>query len=280
MNGPFAQDNSPTSSKMDKFLATDCDVVRQLCDLGIYDYIVVGSGIGGGILCEELAKRKKKVLLIERGSSTFSTHVCNTARPDFSRGRKDSPEGNETIYNAIKSWVQTAEDSEPYVGGPMYCLGGRSIVWGLWIPATDTGTLQSHFPPTVADELSKTWFGKAFDLVTNNSQKDNVYPVGTIDAEELEAEKKELSASIKDYIALGHMVDVGPIATQFNSPGAYRFSQGAYSTVVPILNRIYARDQHLSVLMDAEVLQLDIPKPSDTKPDKYETSFSPQIMQI
>ena len=184
-----------------------------------------------------MARRKKKVLLIERGDSTFSTHICNTARPDFARGRYDSPEGNEIVYNTIKSWVQTAEDSEPYVGGPMYCLGGRSIVWGLWIPRTDNETLESHFSPVVAEELKHTWFDNTFDLVPNYSQKSGAYLKGYISAQELEAAKKELSEAIKDKIALplGHIVDVGPIA-KLNSPAPYRFPQGACSTVVPLLN--------------------------------------------
>ena len=96
----------------------DDDVVSQLSSLDVFDYIIVSSGTGSGILAEELLKKgNKNVLLIEKDDATFSTHVCDTARPSFARGRQDSPEGNETIYNKLKSWVQTAEDSEPYVGG-------------------------------------------------------------------------------------------------------------------------------------------------------------------
>lgn len=76
---------------------------------------------------------------------------------DFARGKQDSPEGNETIYNKLKSWVQTAEDSEPYVGGPLHCLGGRSVVWGLWIPRADEEVL-GHFPAAVASDLRTRWF--------------------------------------------------------------------------------------------------------------------------
>ena len=150
------------------------------------------------------------------------------------------------MYNTIKSWVQTAEDSEPDIGSPVYCLGGRSIVWGLWIPYRDNETLESHFSPVVAKELEHKWFDNAFDLVTNYSQKSGAYPKGYISSQELEAAKKQLSEAIKDMIALGHWVDVGHIATQLNSPepSSYRFPQGAYSTVVPLLNRIYARDEH------------------------------------
>ena len=240
---------------MEQFLAADVDIICQLSKLGVYDYIIVGSGIGGGILAEELAGKKKKVLLIEKGGPTFSTHVCNVPRPDFARGHHDSPEGNETIYNTIKSWVQTADDSEPYVGGPLHCLGGRSVVWGLWIPSTDSATLDNHFPKAVAKDLQdseKGWFNKASDLMTNRFRRAE-------SSAELEA-KQTLSGTIFPIIAKGHQVAVGPIAAQFDAPSPYRFPQGAYSTVVPLLNRIYARDKYLTVLMHAEVVYFDVSK--------------------
>ena len=253
---------------MDTFLASDDDVVTQLSNLDIFDYIIVGSGIGGGILAEELLKKgDKNILLIERGGATFSTHVCNTARPSYARGKEDSPEGNETIYNKLKSWVQTAEDSEPYVGGPLHCLGGRSVVWGLWIPHADHKTLDDHFPAEVASDLKDKWIREAFNLVTNNSQLDKVYPEGHIDIEELDSSRAELTEAIKPFMIDNHPVELGPVAIEFHSPAPYRFPQGAYSTTVPLLNRIYARDRRLTVLLNTEVLNVNFTKTGD----KYES---------
>jgi len=247
---------------MDTFLASDDDVVSQLSSLDIFDYIIVGSGIGGGILAEELLKKgNKNVLLIEKGDATFSTHVCNTARPSFARGKQDSPEGNETIYNKLKSWVQTAEDSEPYVGGPLHCLGGRSVVWGLWIPRADEKTLDDHFPAEVALDLKTKWFQEAFDLVTNNSQKEKIYPEGYIDVQQLNTSRAELTEAIEPFMLENHPVELGPVAIEFHSPAPYSFPQGAYSTAVPLLNRIYARDRRLTVLLNTEVLNVDFTRP-------------------
>lgn len=36
------------------FLASDDNIVSHLSSLDVFDYIIVGSGIGGGILAEEL----------------------------------------------------------------------------------------------------------------------------------------------------------------------------------------------------------------------------------
>lgn len=253
---------------MDKLLASDPSRVAKLSALGYYDYIIVGSGIGGGILAEELVKKQKRVLLIERGALIFSTHVCNTARPDYSRGTSDAPEGNELVYAALKANIQTAEGSEPYVGGPMYCLGGRSNVWGLWCPKADDQTLDEYFPVSIATYLKERGYRDVFDLMTQDSQTKNIYPkdelLKSIDDEEVNAYDiavKALREGIKDYVIDENQLDLGPLATQLNSPAVYRFPQGAYSTTGPLLNRMYARDKYLTVLLETEVTEIEIPKP-------------------
>lgn len=253
---------------MEKLLASDPSLVAKLSKLGYYDYIIVGSGIGGGILAEELVKKQKRVLLIERGGLIFSTHVCNTARPDYSRGMADSPEGNELVYAALKANIQTAEGSEPYVGGPMYCLGGRSNVWGLWCPEADEETLDEYFPASIATYLKETGYRDVFNLMTQDSQTDNYYPkdeliksINKEDVNEYDVAVKALREAIKDYVVDEKQLDLGPIATQLNSPAPYRFPQGAYSSTAALLNRMYARDKYLTVLLETEVVEIEIPKP-------------------
>jgi len=240
---------------MDRFLSADPDVVRKISENGGYDYIVVGSGFGGGILADELAGRGKRVLLIERGPLAFTTHVCNTARPSFARGEEDSPEGNETIFNTLKGWVQLADGSEPYIGGPLYCLGGRSVVWGLWIPPASANTLDKHFPQKVAQDLQGSYFTKAFHLVTNGSQDpDAPYPEGYVDQAFINTAKSQVAQAVEPYNA--SEIVLGPTATQFQAE-VYRFPQGAYSTVDRLLNRVYARDPCLTILLNAEVLEVE-----------------------
>jgi hypothetical protein len=255
---------------MEKLLASDPSVVAKLSARGHYDYIIVGSGIGGGILAEELVKKQKRVLLIERGGLVFSTHVCNTARPDYSRGAADSPEGNELVYGALKATVQTAEGSEPYIGGPLYCLGGRSNVWGLWCPEADEQTLDEYFPASIAGYLKEKGYRDVFNLMTQDSQTGSYYPkaelLKSIDDDNVNAYDvavKALRGAIKDYVIDEKQLDLGPIATQLNSPAVYRFPQGAYSTTGPLLNRMYARDKYLTVLLETEVTEIEIPKPDE-----------------
>ncbi|MFL5075781.1 MAG: hypothetical protein ACJ8DS_11125, partial [Microvirga sp.] len=45
-----------------------------------FDIIIVGSGIGGGVLADDLADRlghQKRILVLEAGSFIYPTHVYN-----------------------------------------------------------------------------------------------------------------------------------------------------------------------------------------------------------
>ncbi|MDR6861155.1 hypothetical protein [Variovorax guangxiensis] len=48
-----------------------------------FDIVIVGSGIGGGVLADDLADRlgrQKRILLLEAGSFIYPTHVYNVCR--------------------------------------------------------------------------------------------------------------------------------------------------------------------------------------------------------
>lgn len=52
-----------------------------------FDIIIVGSGIGGGVLADDLTERlgsQKRILVLEAGSFLYPTHVYNFCRfPNF-----------------------------------------------------------------------------------------------------------------------------------------------------------------------------------------------------
>lgn len=222
------------------------------------EFSIVGSGFGGGILADTLAGRGKKILLIERGGCLFSTHLLNTARPSYSRGKANSVEGNETVYDVVKAKVQVSEDSEPYIGGPVYCLGGRSNLWGTWTPMAFDETIGKYFPASINEHLfKKNGYKDAFHLVTNGSQKEVIYPLspnGQITVEEHDDIVAELNHAIPDS-----KFSLMPIGAELISPAAYRFPMGAFSTTTALLNRMYAKDSNLTVMMYSEVVQVDIP---------------------
>ncbi|KAF3157613.1 hypothetical protein TWF569_000178 [Orbilia oligospora] len=253
---------------MEHIASTDIDVVGLLSKNNAYDYIIVGSGMGGGPLAEVLSQRKKRVLLIERGRPVFNTHVLNTSRPYFKRGASNSPEGNEAIYDAVKAKVRCTEGSTPYIGGPVYCVGGRSNLWGIWTPQISKPTLDSHFPEDISkyltekqkvynregEEFEVNGYDYAFNFITDYSQSTAVYPEGSgqITAEALEGVRVSLNGALP-----GSSFDLMPVAAQFNSAAPYKFPQGAYSTTLALMNRIYAHDRYLTVLLNTEVLSVE-----------------------
>ncbi|KAI1050692.1 hypothetical protein LB507_009368 [Fusarium sp. FIESC RH6] len=240
--------------KMDHLLHLDTDVVCLLAKLNSYDYIIVGSGFGGGPLAETLAAKNKKVLLIERGGVIFSTHVLNTSRPYYSRGASNSPEGNERVYDAVKAKVQLTDRSDSYVGGPVYCVGGRSNLWGTWIPEVGNETLNTYFAPEIVEYLKDgKGYETTFRYLTDDDPRDGIYPEGDgaheVSAKEIGLVNEKLANAIA-----GSNFTIMPVAAQFNAPAPYKFAQGAYSTTLSIINRMYANDQYLSVLLNTEVI--------------------------
>src|SRR5687767_11445461 len=72
----------------DNFVATSGPANTKLFpqyneDRTDFDIIIIGSGIGGGILADDLADRlgnRKRILVIEAGSYLYPTHVYNICR--------------------------------------------------------------------------------------------------------------------------------------------------------------------------------------------------------
>ncbi|KAH8727703.1 hypothetical protein GQ44DRAFT_824991 [Phaeosphaeriaceae sp. PMI808] len=219
---------------------TDFDVVRERSAQSHYDYIIIGSGLGGGILARQL--------------------IGGTLGPS---------QDNDVVFNAQKAKVQIAAGSNPYVGGLVYCLGGQRI--SKYLLGKNGG------------------YEKAFALLTNNSQMySDPYPQapGDISTLEVDARKQELEQAIKRFYKpppspqASVEVEIAPVAVQFNSPGLYEFPQGAYSIVDALLDKAYAQDSYMTILLNTEALRVSYhgvtPKPPPPPPhptyDPYDIS--------
>ena len=124
-----------------------------------FDLVIIGSGIGGGVLASSILEKNRKiasrsfspfnphqsddelpqpmrVLVLERGGLLFHTHSLNGPRPSSGIGL--SQQANEAFYDEFKDHFDVAKQpldpQEHYAGGPLFCLGGRSAVWGLFAP--------------------------------------------------------------------------------------------------------------------------------------------------
>ena len=156
---------------MDSAFMTDIDRVSDLSKQEHYDSIIVGSGLAGGVLAKRLIEKETRVILIETGGLAFSAHCLNTSRPHWQvNSLEGPPQDNDVVYGAMKKKVQTAAGSDTYAGGPVYCLGGRSNVWGLYSPRIVEKLHRACFPQNISDYLETECCKRAFSLFTNESQ--------------------------------------------------------------------------------------------------------------
>lgn len=112
-----------------------------------FDFIIIGSGIGGGILADDLADRlghSHRILLLDAGSFIYPTHVYNICRaPNFAVAEHFGVDN-------FKDWP----DSAFFIGGkPQMAFGGRSIFWSGLIPEV-RGWELGFFPDSVRNDLA------------------------------------------------------------------------------------------------------------------------------
>ena len=163
----------PTSYESEYFQLTIADVMAE-SEAHPFDIIVIGSGFGGGILASTLLEKNRRltesdfndestpapaeprwrgpilnrphkapplpykapnplrILVIERGRLLFRTHCMNGPRPS---NIGTTSQGNDLFFTTYKNqWDMDDETKKIWVGGGLYCLGGRGAVWGLFAP--------------------------------------------------------------------------------------------------------------------------------------------------
>jgi choline dehydrogenase-like flavoprotein len=115
----------------------------------MFDAIVIGSGMSGGIAAKELCERGLKVLVIERGrkiehgadymDSQMPWELPNNNKiPEAELARDYAVQGQCYAVNEAtkKFWVKDSEhpyttpEGKPFAWIRGYHLGGRSIMWG------------------------------------------------------------------------------------------------------------------------------------------------------
>ncbi|HEY0893470.1 MAG TPA: hypothetical protein VGE32_10485, partial [Cellvibrio sp.] len=115
-----------------------------------FDFIIIGSGIGGGILADDLADRlghNHRILLLDAGSFVYPTHVYNFSRiPNFAVAE----------HFGVDNFTQRPSDAFFIGGKPQMAFGGRSIFWSGLIPQVRAWELD-FFPDSVRDDLKREY---------------------------------------------------------------------------------------------------------------------------
>ena len=88
-----------------------------------FDFIIIGSGIGGGVLADDLADRlggSHRILVLDAGAFIYPTHVYNISRIPNSSVARHFGVDNFTPW----------PDNAFFIGEkPQLAFGGRSIFW-------------------------------------------------------------------------------------------------------------------------------------------------------
>jgi hypothetical protein len=128
-----------------------------------FDIIIVGSGMGGGVLADDLADRlgdRKRILVLEAGSFIYPTHAYNLCR--FSNASLAKHFGCDTFWQGGNS------SSQNFIGEkPQLNFGGRSIFWSGLIPSIQGWELD-FFPPRVRQDLESGLLNQAGDTMNES----------------------------------------------------------------------------------------------------------------
>ena len=125
-----------------------------------FDFIVIGSGIGGGIVADDLADRNKnkRILVVDAGSFVYPTHVYNISR---------IPNSSLASHFGVDNFKQN-ETQHHFIGSkPQLAFGGRSIFWSGLIPQPQDWELE-FFPANVRSELKADYLGTAGDRMNES----------------------------------------------------------------------------------------------------------------
>jgi GMC oxidoreductase len=138
-----------------------------------YDVIVIGSGIGGGILADEVSDLGFRVLVLEAGGLLFPTHVANLPR----RHRLDRDRIIKHIWELwgdfqSKQYEKLANND--YDGAYGFNLGGRSLFWGAFIPRMTSWELD-FWGQDVKWALEDVYYQRAEDVLGRSTQPRTLY---------------------------------------------------------------------------------------------------------
>lgn len=188
------------------FFAPDLDEAH------VYDVVVIGSGIGGGVLADQLADSGLDVLVLEAGSYLFPTHVGNLPRQhDF------GPRVSKSIWSLWDDFKTTNYVNAPgsaYGGGQGFLLGGRSVFWGGFIPRM-TWWETDLWPTPVRWDLENY----AYDLAEGLLKK------STLVSDYQDRVLTGLRNTLPEYV-----IQTAPMAVQDTDPRRRTVPGGVFST--------------------------------------------------
>ncbi|MFK8182507.1 MAG: GMC oxidoreductase [Phormidesmis sp.] len=178
----------------------------------LHDVIVIGSGVGGGILADQLSDLGLDVLVLEAGSYLFPTHIANLPR-QHQIGQFDKHVWGLWDEFQIQNYINAFGSG--YQGGQGFNLGGRSVFWGGLIPRMLSYEMD-YWPQAIKWYLEDSGYQRAEDLMNRSPQAASSYH---------QQIKQTLRLAEPDYSYFD-----APIAVQYNNGTLGTIPTGMFST--------------------------------------------------
>ena len=225
------------SAVQQRFFPRVADRVRP------WDVIVIGSGMGGGIVANQLAHQNLDVLVLEAGSYLFPEHVANLPR-QHQLGRFEKHVWD--LWDEFEVRNYSNASGSAYTGGQGYNFGGRSIFWGGLIPRMTERELEA-WPGVMRDFLVGGGYDAAEALMNVRPARVSKYQRHV---------REHLTQQVPDLV-----FEDAPMAVQATPPGRSRIPAGLFSTadllMESVLTESQGSDQHLSVNLNHRVERLE-----------------------
>jgi choline dehydrogenase-like flavoprotein len=180
----------------------------------LFDVIVIGSGVGGGVLADELSDLGYKVLVLEAGGFLFPTHIANLPR----RQRIERERLVKHIWELWADFQVRQYENLPgsqYGGAYGFNLGGRSLFWGAFIPRMTSWELD-YWERDVKWALEDAYYQRAEDVVGRSVQPRTLYV-------------REVFQFLRTTLSRYNHIDA-PVSARQNYVDANTISTGVFST--------------------------------------------------
>jgi choline dehydrogenase-like flavoprotein len=179
----------------------------------IYDVLVIGSGIGGGVLADQLSDLGVDVLVLEAGSYLFPSHVANLPR-QHQVGKFDKHIWG--LFDEFKVQNYVNSPGSQYFGGQAFNLGGRSVFWGGLIPRMASYELELWPRQQIRWYLEDAGYQRAEDLMNRSPQPPSTYH---------QRVKQMLRTALPEF---NHFD--APVAVQYSNDSLATIPTGMFST--------------------------------------------------